>query len=307
MKNKIILCAFVGFLSTVGILAQSVVTTAVTLNEEKAQQSCFTSSRFYLKSFSRGGEKALPLLEETVEKELISTDQSKASNYWQYQPLVFPVGSEVEADYTISGTYYYDSGISTGESVYHEKTGALRLPYFVTAKKHYANLDIIFTFVYKDGSPTRKDTISIHKESVETPGKKYYDVSKLEAQLEEMIKAKLHYYTNLMDYKQIQINFPKVKIKDKAIKAEYQSIKDLLKDGEYEKAGKIVKKAYEANPTPELSQALGICYELVGNYPMAEEYYKALPNFHIKTRMKKNMALLEKVQSMGFEPQFIEF
>ena len=73
-----------------------------------------------------------------------------------------------------------------------------------------------------------------------------------------------------------------------------EAAKDLLKKGEYEKAGVLCKKVNDAVNSPETSAMVGICYELVGNYPKANEYYKPFNDFHVKTRMKKSMKLLEK-------------
>lgn len=309
MMNKKLTSMLLCLIVLGSTLAQSVQTTQLTLDIEKTKTSCFTKSKYYFKSFNRTGEKALPALEESIEKNLISLSSAETNggSYWMYKDWSYPVAEEAEADFTLSGEYIYNSGVNVGETVYHEKAGSVRLPYFVTAKEHKADIDVIFTFEYKDGSPSRKDTLSVHKKSIEKPGKSYYSTEKLEEQMERMIVAKVNSYKEFIDGKKVQINFPKVKIKDKALKAEYESIKGLLKDGDYQKAGSIVKKAYESNSTPEISQALGICYELVGNYPKAAEYYKALPNFHINTRMKKNNAILDFATSIGYEPEFIEF
>ncbi len=297
-----------GILGMGNSIAQSVSTTQLTLAPEKAATTCFTKSKYYFKSFSRVGEKALPALEEAIEKNLVSTTAAKENNdYWMYKDWAYSVADESQADYTIFGEYNYNSGITIGEGLYSETQGKVRLPYFIRTKENRADLDVIFTFDYKDDSPRRKDTLSVHKKSMEIPGKKFYHVEQLEAQLEDMMRAKVNDYKALINAKEVQINFPKVKIKDKSLKTEYATINKLLKDGEYEKAGRIVKKVYEANNTPELSQALGICYELVGNYPQATKYYKALPNFHIRVRMKKNMAMLKQAKAMGYAPEFIEF
>jgi len=308
MTRKTIILLLFSLFSLGGILAQNVRTNQLTLDQNKVENSCFTKSKYYFKSFNRIGDKPLPSLETAIEKALVTVKEAdEKSRYWMYQDWVYSVKDEADADYTITAEYDYNSGIIIGETVYKEKQGNIRLPYFVTAKEHRADLDIYFTFNYKDGTPSRKDTISVHKKSVEKPGASYYSVEKLEKQLEGMMKAKVAHYKEFINSSEIQINFPKVKIKDKALKTEYASINSLLKEGEYEKAGSIVKKAYEANPTPELSQALGICYEIVGNYPKAAKYYEALPNFHIKVRMKKNMAVLDFAKSLGFTPEYIEF
>ena len=308
MKNRVIITVLLSILGIGQSIGQSVNTTQLTLDQEKAANTCFSKSKYYFKSFNRIGEKALPTLEETIEQKLVSTTNAEENNnYWMYKDWAYSVADESQADYTISGEYDYNSGITIGESLYFETLGKIRLPYFISTKENRADLELIFTFDYKDDSPNRKDTLCVHKKSISIPGNKFYRVEQLEAQLEGAIRTKINNYKELINGKEVQINFPKVKIKDKGLKAEYATINKLLKDGEYEKAGSIVKKVYEANKTPELSQALGICYELVGNYPQATEYYKALPDFHIRARMKKNMALLEQATAMGYVPEFIEF
>ncbi len=304
MKKTTIISVLFVCISTISALAQSVVTTCVSLDQEAIANSKFTSSKYYFKSFSRSGEKAFPELDKKIEEKLMHP--APKETYWMYKSWINPVVDEADADYTISGEYFYTSGTVVGETVYKEKTAVHPIPYFVTAKEHRADIDVIFTFKYKDGT-VQKDTLSDHRKSVEKPGKSYYSTEKLELQLRDMILAKVSGYKSLVDYKEVAINFPKIKIKNKALKAEYDGIKPLLKEGEYTQAGAIVKKIYEAEKTPELSQAVGICYELVGNYDKAAEYYKAMPDFHIKVRMKNNIAVLDYAKSIGYEPEFIEF
>ena len=308
MKNKVIITVLLGILSMSNSIAQSVVTNQLHLDKEKISNTCFTASKYYFKSFNRVGEKPNPTVEKAIEEYLVTINPPHEKNYyWFAKDWSYAVADEDDADFTLSGEYNYNSGIGTGEAVYKETTGTVRLPYFVTAKEHKADLDIFFTFEYKDGSPTRRDTISVHKKSTQTPGKSYYNVKKLELQLNDLANAKISDYKELVNAKEVQINFPKVKIKDKALKEEYATINKLLKAGDYETAGSIVKKVYDAKSSPELSQALGICYELVGNYPKAAELHKALPNFHVNVRMKKNMAILNQAEAMGYTPEFIEF
>ena len=289
------------------LTAQSVQVYKVSLDESKIAKSHFKKSKYYLKSFTNKGETSNKDLEETVDKYLRKLNSKVSKDaLWLNKPWIVPVESDSEADIILSGEYLYTSNSTVGEMVYKEKTGNPKLPYFVTNTENVVDLKIVFTFEYKDGSPTQTDTINIVKKSIKAPGKPFIPLGELEEKVTNHSNSKLHYYTSIRSGKKVALNFPKVKIKDKALKTEYASIKKLYKEGEYIEAGKVVKKVYEAQKTPELAHALGICYELIGNYPKAAEYYKIKTDFHANVRMKQNMALLDYVKSLGYEPEFKE-
>lgn len=259
--------------------------------------------KFYFKSFDNKGkvkhEKTEQYIQEYFKDKSICNNTSNKN--WLKQELFCSLSSESEADVVVSGTYSYTCGANVFEKRMTEKTGTARLPYFEDMTKNAADLKIILSFSYKDGTPSVTDTISITKASEKK------SLGELEADIDKAVKFKIAYYFDATDAKSQYINLPKVKIKDKALKEEFASVKGLLKNGEYVKAGVICKKVNGIVNSPASSVMVGICYELLGNYPKANEYYKSVNDFHIKSRMKKSMKLLNYAESIGYTPEFVEF
>lgn len=259
--------------------------------------------KFYLKSFVNKGSEKHEHTEQYIQKYFKdgSLCNEATNEIWLHQGLFCAVANESEADVVISGIYKYTSGATVFEKRMTEKSETIRLPYFEDLTKNAAELTIVMSFSYKDGTPLVTDTIEITKASEKK------SLGELEEDIDKAVKYKIAYYRDAVEVKNQYINLPKVKIKDKALKEEFATVKGLLKDGELVQAGTICKKVHNIVNSPASSVMLGICYELVGNYPKANEYYKAQPDFHIKARMNKSMKLLEYAKSIGYEPEFIEF
>ncbi len=282
--------------------------TSYSLDAEKLQNSPFKSSAYFLQSFENAGDTPDPLLEQMIDRYWRQqVDDPQIS--WLVRSWCCPVETESEAAVLISGSYVYSYGTDAHETVYRESVsaGSPTIPYFTSEKTNYADLMVILNFSYTDGSPAVSDTLHLRKESVLKPGKSYFKVDQLVKQLEDETRSAIGGYRFFVDRKTALLNLPSVKIKDKALREDYKSLKSLLQEGEYMEAGKLARKLYQAEQIPELSVALGMCYELVGNFPKAQEYYAAKPDFHIKVRMKKNMEMLEAAQRLGYHPEFIEF
>ncbi|MCT4589073.1 MAG: hypothetical protein N4A71_14720 [Carboxylicivirga sp.] len=307
MKRLILLALIIPCFSVLLVNAQSVQVYKVSLDEKKIANTHFTKTKYYLKSFKNTCSQQNKTLEETVEEYLKkshwSVDEKKP---WINQPWILPLENESDADIILSGTYNYTCKAIEGESVYKEKIGTQRLPYFVTSIENKVDLDIVFTFDYKDGSPSQTDTLSWHKKSLRAPGKKFTPLDELEQDVTKYAVSKIKFYTNLKSSDKVVLNFPKVKFKDKALKTKYASIKTLYKERKYLDAANLINSLYQQQPSPDLAHALAISYELIGNFPKAAEYYKIKTDFHANVRMKQNNKLLDYAKSLGYEPTFID-
>ncbi|WP_372772962.1 hypothetical protein [Mangrovibacterium sp.] len=288
-------------------LGQSIEITSYTLNQEKYQTTPFNRNSYFFKGISKIGDTPNPVLEQFIDKYWKQPADPEIS--WLSRNWSSPVTNESDAEMVVEGTYVYESGTDVYETIYRESVtaGTPNLPYFVSEKKNFADLMVILNYTYKDGSPAVVDTIHLLKESVLKPGKDYYKVEQLEKQLDDEIRWTMGGYRYFLDRKKALVNLPDVKIKDKVLREEYKTYANLMKEGKYADAGRIAQKLYEAEKTPELSVAVGLCYELLGNFPKAQEYYDAKPDFHIKMRMRKNMELLDAARAMGYEPVFADF
>lgn len=261
---------------------------------------------FCLKSFTNEGVLELPAIETFIKSHFTEGYERDENKPWMYQSFYTPVAETEDPQVIITGTYVYTKTIDENEKVVREKSGNPALPYIMLTTNYMAEISIALNYQYQDGSSI-KDTIAVSKNKTVKLGDEPITFDKLEKSLIGSTEHQIKQLTACSKGDKTWLKFPKVKVKDKALKEELGTVSKLLKDGEYSKAGAIYKKIFEAKETPEASVALAMCYELVGNYPKAKELYKAKPDFQINSRMKKSMKLLEYAQSIGYEPTFIEF
>jgi tetratricopeptide (TPR) repeat protein len=74
---------------------------------------------------------------------------------------------------------------------------------------------------------------------------------------------------------------------------EFMDINDLIKEGKYEQAIKILSsKEVEISSNPKVGYYLGICYFKTKNYELAEEYFeKAYKNGYITSNLLYNLGV----------------
>ncbi len=297
MKKVIILSMLC--ISIVYTNAQTFTVNKRFLNEKAVERNIMRPT-YYFSGIKNVGKTARPDAEEAAKNYFT---KKKESEIWFEQQFFNHVDNSAKADLVISGKYSY-----TAVTKENRNENELNILETVT-RFHKAHLQVILTYEYNDGSPTFIDTINIYRTITQEPGPacKNMTLQLAEDEIKDLIKdCKYGYLTDVINKEEIWFNFPKIKIKDQNLKAEFAAAEQQLKDGRYKEAGEYFKKVHESVNTPESSQALGLCYELIGNYPKATEYFKAKPDFHINTRMKKNMKLLEYAKSIGIEPEFLE-
>lgn len=256
---------------------------------------------YYIKSFNNEGKIAVPEIEKKVLE--VSDYASSKTKLWYRKPFYVQTNNESEAQLIIAASYQINETITEDDKKVYKR----EMPYTVYFKKHTSSAKVIVHYNYTDGSPSIIDTIKIEHVSKELPWKSFKKPSELELKTKNSLEHAIPKGSVPMETKEVRIIFPKVKIKDKILKEEYAGIQKLLKDNKFVEAGQLCKKVYESRKSPEASAALGLCYELVGNYPKAEEYIKPLKDFHMLSRIRKNMKLVKFAKSIGYEPEFIEF
>ncbi len=255
---------------------------------------------YCIKSFANiGNIKAI----EAEKKALEVAPQSNSDKLWFQQPFYIKVEPESEAQLAISAEYKINETVSEIDKKVYKK----EMPYVVYFDKHTSSAEVIVHYDYSDGTPSVIDTVKIEHVSRELPWKSFKTVSEIEEATQKSLLNAISVESVPIQSREVRIIFPKVKIKDKVLKEEYSNIQKLLKTNQFVKAGQLCKRIYQSKSSPEASAALGLCYELVGNYPKAEEYIKPLKDFHMLSRIRKHMKLVEFANSIGYNPEFIDF
>ncbi len=233
--------------------------------------------------------------------------KANSSVSWLLSPLITIIDNKNDADVVISGTYLLEKNNNITEKVMYETSSKYvsQIPYFEVESVNEVNLVAIINYQYVNN--TVVDTIVINFDSKRGPRTKQKSLAKLVSNCEKELGNKLYYKFDFIKRTVHNYKFTKVKVKDKSLKEEYKSAKNFLKDGHIVKLGSFYKKAYEESGSKEAAYCLGICYELAGNYPKALEYYKQMPDFHTKTRMKNSMKLYNYLSEMGVKLQVENF
>ncbi|MFA9388814.1 MAG: tetratricopeptide repeat protein [Prolixibacteraceae bacterium] len=227
---------------------------------------------------------------------------------WFKTPLFNLVANRDEADMIIEGTYLIEKNIESEEIELAEDNNGVRAPivYFELNTTRQASVTVCLT-ITRNGMTTVYDTLKVEAVSVVKPGKIPATMDELIEKCRNDLSSAVYNYFTWYDVEKYFFNFPSVKVKDKALKEQYKMAKDLFKERKMMELGSLYKRIYQSSPSDEAIQCLGMCYELVGNYPEALKLYKQAPNFHSNTRMKQNTLLLNYLISIGLEPTYIDF
>ncbi len=172
--------------------------------------------------------------------------------------------------------------------------------------KNQITAEVIIRYDYADGS-FATDTLSFLKISERTKKSKLKSPDILLANCQKSLESDFRYLYSFAFYETAKFSLEKVKVSDKALKEELKNAGDLLESRRITELGQLYKRVYESDPSKEAAFCLGVCYELLGNYPMATKYYKQMPEFHTIARMKKSLVLFDYLQYIGVDLKLEEF
>lgn len=105
---------------------------------------------------------------------------------------------------------------------------------------------------------------------------------------------------------EVWVKFFKMSPKDKAQKEEYKNFSDYVKNDNFTAAGKLCKAIYDSTKDPLAAFNTALCYEVLGNYAKAAEYYKIKFDFPAKKRMEQNMKIWEILPEIS-KNKLVEF
>lgn len=228
---------------------------------------------------------------------------------WTNNPLFEKANDKASADVIVGGYYIIKTGADIEEKIFYETVQNVggAIPFYEIRQINKAEVTAVISYTYKDNSADY-DTITRTYEYERKPKTKYKSIEDLLAKCEESLK--IDFYSTFKFYSKdyVWYNFKSVKTKDKELKEELKTVKDLLKNGELKKAGSIYLRAYELdNSNLEAAFNVAMCYELIGNYPKATEFYLKSPDFHAKVRMKSNMIFFDYINKIGANVKLVDF
>jgi hypothetical protein len=304
--NKIICLLALSFLSISSLYAQQGQFYQFSLDKETK----IRGSKIYFQEFANKGVESQidvnALAKSYIDfyfKTYSGVAAKKIQNHisWTRNPRFEAVNSQAEADVTIGGHYQIKTNAGAGEQLFFEQGNSVggAIPYFESRQLNTAEVTVIISYTYKN-KEVDYDTIFIQEESERKPGKKFLSVEDLLADCESKLKSNLYKTFTFYSHKDIWYKLLNVKTKDKVLKEELKTADNLFESGKIKELGNLFLRIYQAEPeNKEAAFNTAMCYELIGNYPKAEEYYAIMPDFHTKVRMKTNRALFDYLNNIG--------
>jgi hypothetical protein len=202
-------------------------------------------------------------------------------NPWLTTELYQLVDDPANADIVLSGTYSItatevankDKKLTKEAKGFHYQ---LPYSYFSYALSNTASIEVMMN-VYKREVDKVVFELPYNKEvkDVKTAN---YSKPRIRSKA-DLVKTAVSYAMNAMPNYLCptlvakEYDFRRVKTKDKELKESLKNAKKLLRDAQIKEAGKIFLAAYDAEKDRDAAYNVAMCYELIGNYTKANEYY----------------------------------
>ncbi len=264
-------------------------------------------------------------LSEKFQKEMLRGLQaeglafnSKLPNFnpWMRTNLYSTTDNKDEATYVISGDYSFTT---KHEKSYNEKSAAtssdsLPFVYYEFSEKSSAN--IVGNVIVAD--------VETNSEIANIPYSKELSDEKTKIMQQVSVKSPESFISSLsMDFIKAfryrfsavkatyKYDFPKIKPDNKDLKKEFReykrNLKDLADEGKLKEMFNMYVEIQQKEDSPEVNESIGMCYEILGNYSKAKEYYDKCDNAESKNRLNEQIATQNKLRDLGFtidEPEF---
>lgn len=285
---------------------------------KKKSDTKVKGSKIYYKNLENKGENQSINVNEIIKSNLdfyfktwSGNAKKKVQNHisWTTNPLFEKADKEEEADVIISGNYEITTDVSIKEKLFYERKQSVggAIPYYEIRQTNMASVEIVISYTYRDKSVVY-DTISIVNKYERKPNTKYQSIEQLLTKCDKTLNLKVYNTFAFYTTEKIYYKFLKVKTSYKELKVELKEVNTMLSNGEIEKLGKLYQRIYESDKSnKDAAFNVAICYELIGNYPKAEEYYAINPDFHAKARMRTNRILFDYLKEIGANVKLKDF
>lgn len=104
---------------------------------------------------------------------------------------------------------------------------------------------------------------------------------------------------------EIKYHFPRIKPDNKDLRKEFKSSRKTLKDqaevGDIKAIAETLRKLQAKEDSDDIHEALGICYELIGNYTKAKEEYMTSKNKDCVDRINSQILTRDALAKLGVQ------
>lgn len=288
------------------LLAQTAISQSVNYYVYQLRQQNNLRHKIYFDGIKNTSENLINIdslvfenLNYLAKRTFVGNDKIKSANEIMKQALFLLTTNKSEADVIIGGEAKQMAQTVVDEKLYRESENiAGSLPYYSYRTENKVEINLILSYSYPDAS-IKTDTFNITKNSLKKPGKKLKPLDYLLNKSVKELDRELFSKFEIIDRNDQYFKFPKIKVKDKNLKKELTAASELFKSGQINQLLTLIEKVNATESSEESRLALGICYELLGNYQKALEFYAEKPNFHTKVRMKRSIEMFNYLKEIG--------
>lgn len=237
----------------------------------------------------------------------------KCFNPWYTTKLYKTSDGESQADFIVSGTYAINGEESNTSKVNaaKEKQEGLSKPapyyYFSYTATSKASITGKFSVTKKGGNVVLETPLKGNKSKSNTGYLEKKSVPSASKFASSLSKAQIDAYQGMFSAVLVEKNykFKNVKTKDKEFKKELKTnikaIKNQLKANNLHEAAKLYIELEAKEKSENLAYNIGMCYELIGNFTKAQEYYNSAADKGAIKDINELIKLKATFESLGLK------
>ena len=333
MNTKYIIIAIIAILSANILSAQTVKSYII---PNKPQIVLENGGKVYVKPLDNTGTKGADFgakystaLSNLINKNNSSSGKIKGVyNSWYTNRLYSVVNSESEANYIIAGNYLIIASSNHQATEIKETTKSNKIPYYFYEHRNTAVANLQATLIVKDASSsTVIKTIPFSDKKSKNKTRYIHDDGPLNADryIDVIAKKTIRGYSGIFTpiYVSKKYSFKKVKANKKSmekadfkatkkdLKTKQKALKVLAEQGKIKDMGaaylKFAAMGDKIKNMDKVNTNIAYCYELIGNYTKANDYYSKVNDKKSLEQLTKLIEVQQMMKKMGIDVTEEEF
>ncbi|MFP4665011.1 MAG: hypothetical protein ACLFM1_11345 [Bacteroidales bacterium] len=243
---------------------------------------------------------------------LLVEDGLPTLNPWMTTKMYETTENEEEANYIITGEYEYKTNTNKGHKAHKTEEmledDKLPIHFYEYSVSSSANLSGKIQIVDNNSDEIVKEyTFSKDKGDSES---KYMKKPRLTSpanffsNLNNAVIADYRYILNPVK-REYKYNFPRLIPDDKKYRKPFRKkrreLRKLDNDDNVKEMAKVIFEMQELEDNKDVNLAIGMCYEIIGNYTKANKYYEVSGDSDALARIKEQIQIRDQLEEFGVE------
>jgi tetratricopeptide (TPR) repeat protein len=238
-------------------------------------------------------------------------------NPWMTTKIYETTENKEEANYIIEGEYEYETSLNRGHKAHKiSEISGDSLPVFFYEYTASSNAKLIGKVFIKDNkadkiikeytfSKTKEDSKSqyMDKPNVQSPAEFF-------SGLNNAVIVDYRYMLNPIK-REFKYDFPRLSPDSKDYRKDFKEgrskLRNLAKDDNVKEIAKVLFALQKIEDNEDVNLSLGMCYEMIGNYTKAKEYYSKSGDSDATARITEQIQIRDQLKELGVEINEPEF